>query len=147
MIVTNEGLLPPSSRTIRSESYVKPRAMRMRAEPGSATMKVNKVAATIEAWVHSGRQVLAPHGDRLVMDRWDSWRDVYVWPSKGGPVFKELPLYPLLEPSMAFHEDDKRTMLRIMAKADQEMKTALDIRLLSAMFWIAAYIAITDRQA
>ncbi|MEO1721961.1 MAG: hypothetical protein AAFR84_06125 [Pseudomonadota bacterium] len=103
------------------------------------------VVATIYFSVVAGHPILTSHGVEIDMMKRRTWRDPHVYPVDGGQVFKELPYFRLLEPSMAFHEDGKRTMLRIMAKADG-METALDIRLLSAVFWIAAYIAITDHE-
>lgn len=151
MIVTNEGLLAPSSIVMRSENYVRPYATRIRDEPGSATETYGFVVAATYDWFEGGNHVLTPRGVKLDLFGSDNWQVPYVLPVDGRPIFRELPRrgrkpeFRLLEPASAFKEDPKRTMLRIMAKADG-MDTELDIRLLSAMFWVAAYCEISDAE-
>ena len=161
MQVTPLGILSPSSDVMRSERYVRERAIRLRKVQKTmlekdgksiearkpATALIGLVLDEVNDWTEAGNQFLTPYGDHLIMERSLDWRDIYVAPANGGPVFKKLPYFKLQEPAVAFKEDGKRTMNRILAKADADIKTALDIRLLSAVYWIAAYFAIQDHRA
>ncbi|MEL6479024.1 MAG: hypothetical protein AAFR17_16980 [Pseudomonadota bacterium] len=141
MLITDEGMRPPSSAEMRSPPYVCPRAAELREEPGSPTEKYGRIVATVHAWHQAGGVYLTPHGVEIDMTPSLSWRDPHVYPVDGGPIFRELAEFKLLEPACAFREDPKGMVRRIIAKADG-MKTNLDIRMLSAMFWTAAYLAI-----
>lgn len=141
MLITEQGMLPPPSVVMRSAPYVCPRAAELRDEPGGDTIKYGRIVATVHAWNQADGVYLTPHGVEIGMEPSLSWRDLHVYPVDGGPVFRELPDFKLLEPASAFREDAKSTVRRLIAKADG-MATTLDIRMLSAIFWTAAYLEI-----
>lgn len=147
MFVTSEGLLPQSAAEMRSEPDVRAVAARIKKLPGGDTKRYGLIVSTVNVWTRTGGAVLAYRRDVVIdMTPSRSWRDPYVYPVDGGPVFPDLPYFKLLEPASAFREDPKSTVRRLIAKADGEIKQVLDIRMLSAFFWASAYIAITDHE-
>ncbi|MEM7530386.1 MAG: hypothetical protein AAF416_22555 [Pseudomonadota bacterium] len=118
----------------------------MRDRPGTAEQKIAWGLTGIDAWVKAGRKILTPHGDELVMQPPLSEVDGCIYPSKGGPVFRELRGFTLEDPPMSLKEDGKRTMNRFLQKAEGEIRETLDRRLLSMVFWIGVAKAIDDHQ-
>ncbi|MEM7296112.1 MAG: hypothetical protein AAF330_05720 [Pseudomonadota bacterium] len=141
MLITEEGMLPPSSIEMRSAPYVCPYAAELRDEPGSRTQKYGRIVGTVHAWKKAGGVYRTPHGVEIDLTSSLSWRDPHVYPVDRGRVFKELQYFKLLEPAYAFREDPKGGVRRIEEKADG-MATTLDIRMLSAIFWAACFLVI-----
>ncbi|MEO0624678.1 MAG: hypothetical protein AAFU49_12895 [Pseudomonadota bacterium] len=152
MEVTEQGVVPPSSMIIRGEGFVRSSAIYARDRAGSAEMRISEVLTVVDGWVSSGNKILTPERVELVMMPSLSKLDGFVYPKKGGPVFKELQRhrtwkhFRLQDPPMSFKEDGKRTMNRFIEKADGEITEILDIRLLSMVFWIGVAQTIEEYQ-
>ncbi len=143
ILMTPRGLQPPFASDMRDESYVRARSRYIKDRSGTAEQKIGWVNSTVFGWDQAGGKILTPRADdTLVLVPPLHKLDGFVHPSQGGPVFRELPYFKLQDPACAFHEDGKRTLNAFMQKAEGEIRTALDVRLLGLVFWLAAAEAI-----